>query len=185
MGYGKYEDIEELMCIFNRNIDRYLSNYARGDFSHTYVILDNVLRRLFSRHIGTSQCILPFKITFDGRILSCDRIPAEMNKVITNIYSGKFDLAARRKDHLCVDTKPERCRSCVYREICFTCYMYVSDDKAEKYEGQPVYCHIMQAIIKKAQSFYMQHRNNINVAAQFDMQLRNNILSNKYEIIDV
>ena len=181
-----YEDIEKLKGEYTKVINMYLSRYKIGDFSCTYVVLDNVLKSLFLNSYIKSNCVYPFKITYDGKIKSCDRIPAEYNKIILDTRIGmpiwKMKLT---EHHYCNSKKVEKCEKCSVRSLCTPCVAYISDmfENKDVFFKEPIFCAIMKCLIQNSLEFYENNKDNLRVIMYFNPKVREQILKGNFEMV--
>jgi len=184
MGKVDSYDIKRLEPEFSKAILLFFERYERKDFSCTYVILDRVLQNLFIKNINQENCIHPYKITYNGLIKSCDRIPEDHNKVLANIRDTDFRSFDLSNCHYCSNNETEECKQCNYRYLCIPCNIYMNDLFDDKMSIEPpVFCAVMKTIINNAINFYNKNKNNLVIAMHFNPALRDSFLNKKYEVI--
>ena len=183
MGKVDHYDIKQLKGEYKRVIDLYLERYRNGDFSCRYIILDDILSSLYCGRNEKSECIHPYKITYDGIIKSCDRIPIKFNKDIATIFDERFETFDEQKCHYCIDKETEKCTTCQYRTLCTPCNIYMNDmfDVQEDNDSEPVFCIVMKCLIEKAIQFHEENKRNGLIAMHFNPELRRLILKGEYD----
>lgn len=181
MGDVEKYDIDNLILEYISAINLFLSRYERGDFTYRYVILDRILQKLFCNEVEKSYCVYPFKITYDGLIKSCDRIPYKYNKVLGSIRDGEFNFFDIKKMHYCSKSMYKGCNMCTYRNFCTPCNVYTDSiyNNQRNHKNEPVFCVVMKCLIDEAKKFYANNKNSLKIAIQFNPSLRQMLISRK------
>lgn len=179
MGDVENYDIDNLIVEYISAINLFLSRYERGDFTYRYVILDRILQKLFCNEIEKSYCMYPYKITYNGFIKSCDRIPYEYNKVLGSIMDNKFNFLDTKKLHYCYKSGYNDCDMCTYRYLCTPCNVYTNSiyNNQKNLKNEPVFCVIMKCLIDEAKKFYAKNKNSLKIAIQFNPSLRQDLIN--------
>lgn len=165
-GKVDYTDEQRRVCTeqYGQALDLFLNRYSAGDFSCLYVELDKRLESVYSGRPMGMACSLPWRITTDGRIQGCDRVPSERNAFVGAVESGIQTPAS----HYCRSLMVPRCRDCSYAPDCSPCKVYAADlYNPERARREPMFCVIMKVLIDKVRSFYRTHRRNRHLVHRY------------------
>ena len=179
-----YTDINKLRSVIEESLIFFTARYQQHDFSCNYVILDRILKKIFSEKHQAQECIYPYQITYDGSIKFCDRIPNALNEKIANVFDEDFDEFYKTKKHICKKGNLYICEKCDIRAFCTPCNAYIQNYYTAQSDiyTEPVFCTVMKAIISVALSFYSKNKNNLIINMHFNTEMHNRILQGKYTI---
>jgi hypothetical protein len=145
---------------------------------------------MVNKHLGFEvtknsglRCTMPYKITTNGEIHSCDRIPQNVNPKITGILDECLGYDAMMEKHYCFGKSIELCETCEISDYCMPCFVYADNTYNNSLvNGEYTYCVMMKIIHAKAVELFENKKADFAFNATFSKKLRDHISSGNYKI---
>jgi len=189
MGESDKYKPDELSNYLSGALDIYTSKYNDNNFNCRNVVLDKVLESLVDEHLGYQtekqpECIWPYKVSFDGKIYSCDRVPNDMNLKIACVNDNEVEYEHFANNHFCINKKPEICKDCDISKYCAPCVVYAGNYYNNLLSNNEfAYCMLMKIIVTKAVELFDKKKDDLFFNTAFSSRLRADISNGNFDVI--